>query len=211
MSTTTTRLARRAATATAAVLTALTLAACGGNGDNGDNGNGGSSDANADTDAHNAADVTFAQAMIPHHQQAIEMAELALDQASSEDVQALAEEISAAQAPEIATLTEWLEAWGEEVPAGNTEDHAGHAGHDMPAMNGMLSADQMAELADASGTDFDTAFLELMIEHHEGAVEMARDEQADGSYEPATSMAEDIVTTQSAEIERMNELLPTAR
>ncbi|WP_059008319.1 DUF305 domain-containing protein [Streptomyces specialis] len=163
-------------------LAALTLAACGG----------------GDTDGttHNAADVTFAQAMIPHHQQAVEMAELALDRASSEDVRALAEQIRAAQAPEIATLTDWLDTWDEDTAPAATEDHAGHT---MPGLG---------ELNDATGPAFDTAFLELMIEHHRGAVEMARTERTEGAYEPATSMAESIITSQTAEIDRMTTLLP---
>ncbi|WP_326597724.1 DUF305 domain-containing protein [Streptomyces sp. NBC_01803] len=184
--------------------TALALSACGG--DNGDNGGGGGSGGD-NGDEHNAADVTFAQAMIPHHQQAVEMAELALDQASSEEVRALAEEIRAAQAPEIDTLTDWLDTWGEEAPAA-AMDHSGHADHDMPGTDGMDGMDGMAELANASGPAFDAAFLELMIEHHQGAIEMARAERTEGSYEPATALAEAIVTSQSTEIERMAELLP---
>ncbi|MEU1892348.1 DUF305 domain-containing protein [Streptomyces pristinaespiralis] len=107
-----------------------------------------------------------------------------------------------AQDPEIRTLSGWLDSWGEDVPE---EDEGGeHAGH---AMSGMMTPEEMAELEKASGEAFDTAFLEMMIKHHEGAVEMARTEQADGSYRPAKDMAGDIVTSQSAEITRMNELL----
>ncbi|MDT0344424.1 DUF305 domain-containing protein [Streptomyces litchfieldiae] len=200
------RFHRSAVAAAGAVTAALLLAACGGDDDSAEHaGHGG------DTTApeHNEADVSFAQGMIPHHQQAVEMADLARERAGSEEVRALAEQIRAAQDPEIETLTGWLEEWGEEVP-GAGMDHSGHGsgeageGHEMA---GMMSEAEMAELANASGAAFDTAFLEMMVEHHRGAVEMAEAERADGAYEPALDMAEDITTSQTAEIDQMNQLL----
>ncbi|MFD5316711.1 DUF305 domain-containing protein [Streptomyces sp. NPDC127098] len=151
----------------------------------------------------NDADVAFAQGMIPHHRQAVEMAELAASRAESPEVVELAEAIEAAQAPEIATLTEWLTAWGEDVPA-EDEDHSGHD------MAGMMSPDDMSSLEQSDGAEFDAAFLRMMIEHHEGAVEMAETEQSGGAYQPALDMAADIVATQSDEIARMNELIDAA-
>ncbi|RBM22989.1 DUF305 domain-containing protein [Streptomyces sp. PT12] len=199
------RLAAVAASATAA---ALLLTGCGG--DDGDQGHGehgqdrptpdAASSAPASNGEHNAADVAFAQGMIPHHRQAVDMAELAPEQGASDEVLALAERIRAAQDPEIETLSGWLAAWGEQVP-GEGMDHTGHD------MGGMMSAQEMAELENASGAAFDAAFLEMMVEHHEGAVEMATDELADGSYPPALDLAEDIVASQSAEIEEMNGML----
>ncbi|GGT24085.1 lipoprotein [Streptomyces kurssanovii] len=200
---------RRAAAVAAAATAAVLLAACGG-GDDSSSGHGGhapsapgtAASASARDGEHNAADVAFAQGMIPHHRQAVEMADLAATRAGSADVKALAAEIKKAQDPEIKTLSGWLTSWGEDVPK---EDESGeHAGH---SMSGMMTPQEMAELEKASGEAFDTAFLEMMVKHHEGAVDMARTEQADGSYRAAKDMAGDIVTSQSAEITRMNELL----
>ncbi|MFP8958971.1 DUF305 domain-containing protein [Streptomyces nanhaiensis] len=197
---------RRTAAAAAAAAAALVLAACGAS-DNGSAGSDGgasqspAASASASQGEHNAADVAFAQGMIPHHRQAIEMADLAPSRAQSAEVKKLAEEIKKAQDPEIKTLTSWLESWGEEVPAEGAMDHSAHG------MDGMMTPEQMEELEKASGKAFDTAFLEMMIEHHEGAVAMAKTEQADGAYPPAKDMAEDIITSQSAEIAQMNKLL----
>jgi uncharacterized protein (DUF305 family) len=188
-----------AALAAAALFTA---AACGN--DNGySTGDGYGPDPSAE---HNAADVTFAQQMIPHHEQAIVMAELAESRAESRDVRSLATAIEAAQGPEIAIMTGWLESWGEDVPdsimGGN--DHGAMDHGDMP---GMMSEEQMATLEDASGAEFDELFLRMMIEHHEGAIEMAQIEQADGAYPAAIAMAEEIEATQAEEIELMEGLL----
>ncbi|MEJ1202723.1 MULTISPECIES: DUF305 domain-containing protein [unclassified Streptomyces] len=205
-------LVRRTAVVAAAGATALVLAACGGDGD-GDNsaGHGGhdattSSSAPASTSAsqqgqHNAADVAFAKGMIPHHRQAIEMADIAPSRAQSAEVKKLAADIKKAQDPEIKTLSGWLTSWGEEVPAAGAMDHSMHD------MGGMMTAEEMTELENASGKAFDTAFMEMMIKHHEGAVEMARTEQADGTYGPARKMAGEIIEAQSTEIEQMNDLL----
>lgn len=140
--------------------------------------------------------------MVPHHRQAVEMAGLAATRGSSAEVKALAAEIAKAQDPEIRTLSGWLTAWGEQVPA----EGAGHAGHDM---SGMMTGEEMEQLGAASGPAFDSAFLRLMVEHHQGAVAMAKAEQAKGSYPAAKAMADAIVTSQGAEIARMNALLGT--
>ena len=155
---------------------------------------------------HSEADVMFAQMMMPHHEQAIEMSDiiLAKDGVPAE-VTTLAEEIKAAQGPEIAQLTEWLEQWGEPVmPA---DEHGGHGGHDMSEMEGMLSEEELQELSDAPGPEAATLFLEQMIAHHEGAVAMAEEEVANGSYQPAIDMAQTIIETQQAEIDEMKKLL----
>jgi uncharacterized protein (DUF305 family) len=183
-------------TLTAALLAAslLTLTACG---------NDDETDAGAN---HNDADVTFAQQMIPHHRQAIEMAELAETRASSAEVKNLAADIKGAQDPEIDTMTGWLESWGEDVPGGEMSgmDHGDMSMDDMP---GMMSEEEMADLEAASGADFDQMFLAMMIEHHEGAIDMAKSEQEDGEYADAIALAEDIEEAQTAEIATMNELL----
>ncbi|NLD84539.1 MAG: DUF305 domain-containing protein [Actinomycetales bacterium] len=155
---------------------------------------------------HSEADVMFAQMMMPHHEQAIEMSDiiLAKDGVPAE-VTTLAEEIKAAQGPEIAQLTEWLEQWGE--PVTPADEHGGHGGHDMSEMEGMLSEEELQELSDAPGPEAATLFLEQMIAHHEGAVAMAEDEVANGSYQPAIDMAQTIIETQQAEIDEMKKLL----
>ncbi|MFC8421906.1 DUF305 domain-containing protein [Streptomyces sp. NPDC057236] len=204
-------LVRRTAAVAAAGAAALVLAACGGNGDGdspaGHNGHNATTSSSAPASAsasqgqHNAADVAFAKGMIPHHRQAVEMADLAPDRAQSADVKKLAADIKKAQDPEIKTLSGWLTSWGEEVPAEGAMDHSMHD------MGGMMTAEEMTELENTSGKAFDTAFMQMMIKHHEGAVEMAKTEQADGTYGPATKMAGEIISSQSAEIEQMNGLL----
>lgn len=177
----------------------LTLTACGDDPDSDTQG--------ADsTSAFNEADVTFAQQMIPHHEQAVEMAQMAQGRAESEDVLSLAEGIEAAQGPEIETLTGWLETWGEDVPASGM-DH-GDMGHGSPdAMPGMMDEGQMNELMAASGADWDRMFLEMMIEHHEGAIEMAKVEVEQGENPDAVALAEKIISDQQAEITQMKDLL----
>lgn len=151
-------------------------------------------------DDHNTADVTFATDMIPHHRQAVEMAELAESRSSNPEVLDLAAGIRDAQDPEIATMSGWLEEWGEPVPAEMD-------GMDDGGMPGMMSEEQLAELEAATGTTFDEQFLEMMIDHHTGAVQMAQTEQADGQYADAIDLAEQIEEGQTAEIATMQELL----
>ncbi|MGW5205861.1 DUF305 domain-containing protein [Streptomyces griseoincarnatus] len=211
-------LVRRTAVVAASGVTALVLAGCGGSGDDtGSAGHGGhqatdsasaAPSASASQGQHNAADVAFAKGMIPHHRQAVEMADLAPDRARSAEVKKLAAEIKKAQAPEIEKLSGWLTSWGETVPAEGAMDHSMHGGVDgTGSMDGMMSAEEMTALEDASGRAFDTAFMEMMIKHHEGAVEMAKTEQSDGAHTPARKMAADIIASQSAEIEQMRKLL----
>ncbi|MEV5434536.1 DUF305 domain-containing protein [Streptomyces sp. NPDC052682] len=214
-------LTRRAALVAVTAAAGLVLAACGGDGDSGGSGHGATSSpsatsspgagagagaaasADASAGAHNAQDVSFAQGMIPHHRQALEMARLADGRASSGKVKDLAARIEKAQDPEIRTMTGWLKAWGEDVPEPSSGmDHSAHAG-----MPGMMGGQDMAMLEKASGEAFDTMFLTMMVEHHEGAVEMATTEQDKGRYGPAKAMADDIVTAQTAEIAEMKKLL----
>ncbi len=167
----------------------LALTGCGNDGD-------GSQSA----DQFNDADVTFAQQMIPHHQQAIMMAQLARERATSPDVKSLAANIEQAQDPEIQTMTDWLNAWGEELP----EDMSMDMSTDMP---GMMSEEEMVEMEAASGAAFDQMFLTMMIEHHEGAVEMAQTQQAEGENPDAITLAEKIEADQTTEIATMKNLL----
>ena len=141
-----------------------------------------------------------------HHQQAIEMADLAESRAESQEVKDLATDIEAAQGPEIETLTGWLESWGEDVPDEGMSgmDHGDMSSDDM---GGMMTEDEMADLESASGAEFDQMFLTMMIEHHEGAIEMAKTEQSEGEFPEAVDMAKEIETTQAEEIQTMQDLL----
>ena len=184
----------------------LTLTACGT-----EDTSAGSGSASGSASAEfNDADVEFAQSMIPHHQQAVEMAQLAEDRASSPEVKQLAADIEAAQGPEIETMTAWLEEWGEEVPAsgGGHGDMEGMEDMDDTSdMPGMMSEDEMGDLESAEGDEWDEMFLTMMIEHHEGAIEMARTEQSEGQNPDAVALAEKIEADQTAEIETMEGLL----
>lgn len=154
--------------------------------------------------AHNDADVRFAQMMIVHHRDAIEMAEMAPARTTDRDVQVLAADIAAAQGPEIDLLVGWLEDWGAEIP----DEHAGMAPMEHgDVMPGAMSDAQMAQLEAAKGAQFDTAFLTMMIDHHQGAIEMAQEELAAGADPAALELADAIVTDQSAQIAEMERML----
>lgn len=180
----------------------LTLTACGGGSPD--------SPSTSTSTPHNEQDVAFAQDMIPHHAQAVEMADLAADRSESKEVMDLAADISAAQGPEIDTMTSWLESWGEDVPE-TSDDMGGMSGMDMGddsgGMPGMMSSEDMDALASASGAEFDRMFLTMMVAHHEGAISMAQTEQAEGEFPDAITLAETIEETQSSEITTMRELL----
>jgi uncharacterized protein (DUF305 family) len=202
-------LTRRAALTATAVTAVLVLAGCGNDSGSTTSGHDGhssaSSSANADaaTGAHNAQDVSFAQGMIPHHQQALQMAKLAAGRASSAKVKDLASRIEKAQDPEIRTMNGWLKSWGKDMSS--SMPGMGHSsGSGMP---GMMDSKDMGHLEKMSGTGFDTMFLTMMIDHHKGAVAMATAEKNKGEYGPATSMANDIAQAQTAEITEMNQLL----
>ncbi|MER6443978.1 DUF305 domain-containing protein [Streptomyces venezuelae] len=197
-------LLRRSAGPTVAASAAFVLAACG-NGNDASTGQNGheavtpSASAPASQGQHNAADVAFAKGMIPHHRQGIEMAGLASSRAQSAEVKKLAADTKTAQGSQITTLTALLPTWGEQVPA-----EGDHSGHDMA---GTMSPQEMEKLKNSSGAAFDTAFMELMIKHHQGAVEMAKTEKAQGVSPDAKTAADAIVASHSAEIEQMNKLL----
>lgn len=182
------------------LLAGLTLSACS---DNGDSENA-SSQASSE---FNDADVSFAQQMIPHHQQAIEMSQLVDGRSNGAEVTDLAAKIEAAQGPEIETLTGWLEDWDQDVPSGEMDHGDMGDGSGDDAMSGMMTEDQMVELENSTGPKFDRLFLELMIQHHEGAVEMAQTEIDNGKNEDAVAMAKKIVSDQEAEIAQMQKIL----
>ncbi len=157
----------------------------------------------------NDADVTFVQGMIPHHEQAIEMAELASSRAESPEVKDLAARIEDAQGPEIAQMRRWLEEWDEpETPkAGDDMGGGMDDGMDDGGGAGMMTAEDMDELRSAQGAEFDKMFLTSMVAHHKGAVEMAKTERKDGENADAKKLAGDIIETQEAEIDEMTGLL----
>ena len=151
----------------------------------------------------NDADVTFAQMMIVHHRQAVDMATLADGRAGEAKVKDLTAKIKAAQDPEIATMTGWLTTWGQPTAAPDGGGHGtGHA--DMP---GMMSDADMAKLKAATGGAFDKQFLTMMIAHHQGAVTMSKEQLRKGSHPETKTLAQKIITDQQSEIAEMSTLL----
>lgn len=194
-------------TGAASVATAALAAGCGGNGDDmGGMNHGGASSPNATATSNgtfNDADVQFAQMMVPHHQQAVEMATLAEIRASDPEIKQLAAQIKAAQDPEIKTMTGWLTAWGQSTAAPE-------GGHNMPGMTsmpGMMSDDDMAKLEAAKGTEFDRMFAQMMVAHHNGAIQMAKDEQNNGANLEARALAATIEKTQMDEVAKLQAIL----
>lgn len=184
---------------------ALLLTACGS-----DSSTSSATAADSTSGDFNDADVTFAQGMIPHHEQAVEMAALALapTAGASPEIQALATAIQGAQAPEIALMTTWLQTWGRPLDMPGMEGMDDMAGMDgMDGMDGMMSTEDMASLATLTGTEFDTAWAQMMIEHHQGAIAQAETLKAAGSNADVLLLADQIITAQQAEIDQMQALL----
>ncbi|MEU3692200.1 DUF305 domain-containing protein [Streptomyces narbonensis] len=215
--------AKKFALAGAAIATALLLAACGTEDDgmSGMDHGGKSTTASATASAtpsatatasasaeaaapgaFNDADVMFAQMMIPHHEQALEMAKLADGRAQDPEVKKLVAAIERAQDPEIRKMKAWLKGWGKPESAG-----AGHGSGSGHGMAGMMSEQDMKDLAAVKGEAFDRKFAELMIAHHDGAVAMAEDERKNGRNASAKNLADDVVRTQSTEIAELRKIL----
>jgi uncharacterized protein (DUF305 family) len=161
-------------------------------------------DATLPASRHNGADVEFVQMMIPHHAQALEMGELARTRAGDRGVQAMAQRIADAQGAEIVGMSAWLERHGVEAPTAEDLQHQAHHGGTMP---GMLTPAQMDRLAAADGRRFDELFLRYMIQHHQGAVDMAGTVMDDGRDIVVGELAADIAAGQNAEINRMRTML----
>jgi uncharacterized protein (DUF305 family) len=150
---------------------------------------------------YNADDVAFATNMIPHHQQAVDLSALVPDRSTNAELVALAQQISAAQQPEINVMKVFLVQWNE-----NPDTNSGHAGHG-DTMAGMVDAATMTKLQSLNGAEFDKLWLESMISHHQGAIEMAKAEIANGDNVDAKALAKNIVTAQEAEIGQMKQML----
>lgn len=178
---------------------AVVLTGCSGGSDTNDTDAGSSASQSAE---FNDADVAFAQGMIVHHEGALEMAQMADGRAQNPQVLDLADRIEAAQDPEIKTMTGWLEDWDQPTSADESGGMDMEGGMDMGGMNMDMSG-----LEAASGAEFDRMWLEMMTEHHRGAVDMAETEIADGQDADAIALAEQIVESQSAEIDEMETLL----
>ncbi|KAA6434902.1 DUF305 domain-containing protein [Agrococcus sediminis] len=160
---------------------------------------GASTSAEASAD-FNSADEMFVTMMIPHHEQAVEMADVVLDKNGVDPrVLDLAQQIKDAQGPEIETMRGWLEAWGIEYE----DSSMGGMDHG----DGMMTDDDMRQLEDAEGAEASRLFLEQMVVHHEGAVEMAEVEVETGQNAEAVALAEQVIEDQTSEIETMQELL----
>ncbi|MCP2291079.1 DUF305 domain-containing protein [Nocardia amikacinitolerans] len=153
----------------------------------------------ARTDFNNA-DVAFLQMMYPHHAQAVEMAKLVPSHTENPQLRALAAEVEKAQAPEMEQISTLLQSFGKPAPTSG----GGHGGHGMP---GMMSGEQMTALQAASGPAFDEMWLEMMIQHHTGAIEMAKTELADGVNPDAQALARAVIAAQEAEITTMRAML----
>ena len=176
-----------------ALVTAALLTACGGE-----------DTAVGSDDRHNDTDVAFAQGMIPHHAQAIEMSDLLLAKDGlNPQVAKLAARIKAEQGPEIETMTGWLQGWDEDVPPTTGMESM----DDMSSMDGMMTEQDMGDLEAAPADEASRLFLQQMTEHHSGAIGMAAQETEGGTYPDAIALAEGIIQTQQAEITAMNDLL----
>jgi uncharacterized protein (DUF305 family) len=154
---------------------------------------------------HNAADVAFAQEMIPHHRQAVDMAAMVPSRSTNPDVRVMATHISWDQQAEILTMTGLLAKWGEPV----TADHGTMPMPGMSAMPmpGMVDGATLDQIRSSSGSAFDELWLTSMIDHHQGAVTMAHTEIAHGQSQDAIKLAKMIITAQQREIAQMNNLV----
>lgn len=201
------RLPRTATATLTTLVVAVVLTACGG------------ADSAAEPAANadfNTSDVTFAQEMIPHHLQAVQMASLAATRTKNPKIRSLAAAIAAGQQPEIGPMQNWLKNWDAPLMAGMpgmdfSQMSPEQLAETMPdAMPGMASGSDIEKLSAAKGTRFDRLFLTLMLKHHRGAVQMAQMERSDGKAPEAIALAEDIETAQAAEITRMQKLQKSA-
>ena len=197
---------RRALLGSVAIATLALSAACGGDDmagmDHGAGTTAGASSAPASSATFNDADVQFAQMMIVHHQEALDMAAMAETKATDPEVKKIAGEIKNAQDPEIKTMTGWLTSWGQP-----TSMPSGHNMEGMSSMPGSMSEEDMTKLEAATGAEFDREFTRMMIEHHKGAIEMAQQQQTAGTNPDAKALAATIEKAQTAEVATLQKIL----
>ncbi len=152
---------------------------------------------------HNAADVSFASDMVPHHSEAVQMATMALQQGSNAQLKQLATAIKGGQDPEINTMDGWLAGWGAPVPAaGSMTGMGGNA-----SMPGMMTGAENQQLSSANGAAFDRLWVTLMTKHHKGALTMAQTELRGGQNTDAKALATKIIGDQTKEIATMAALM----
>ncbi|MFJ4652503.1 DUF305 domain-containing protein [Nocardia sp. NPDC088792] len=157
----------------------------------------GCSSSKSDSPTYNDADVSFLQMMYPHHAQAVDMAKMVPSRSRNQELITLAKSVENAQAPEMQQIAKLLESFGKPAPSA-TMDHA---------MAGIMTQDQMTKLASLSGPDFDKMWMQMMIEHHQGAIDMSNTESKNGTNADAKALAQSIVTAQQGEIDQMNKML----
>ena len=153
----------------------------------------------AENAAFNEADLNFVEQMIPHHEQAVQISQLAENRAEDEEVRTIASDIAFIQAIELEELQGWLIEWGFDGAEHSHEDHADAAG--------MLSADEVQQLEASSGSEFDALFTQLMIQHHEGAIAAARELLETGKSEDIRFFAQSLIESQGAELEQLRFIL----
>ncbi len=163
------------------------------NNSSGHMGHGSSSSSNAN---YTGDDIMFLQMMIPHHQQAIDISNIALKSSKNVELLALADTIIEDQTAEIVQMTSWLKEAGASMDMG----------HSMSGMGGMLDEAELSALAVAKGKEFDALWLKGMIEHHDGAIDMSS-MIADASNPEIKAFGENVIEDQSAQIDQMNAML----
>ncbi len=157
---------------------------------------------------HNQADVTFAQQMIPHHQQAIQMSDVILaKQEIDPRVVDTANQIKVAQGPENEQMQGWLTQWGQRTPHSGSTTPSGSSMPSGPKMPGMMSDQEMTALQNSEGVEASKLFLTMMIHHHQGAITMAQTEQKSGQNAPALALAKSIITNQQQQIDTLQNIL----
>ena len=196
-----TRTSTRFAAGLAAAAAIFALSACSTATDTKDKAAASSSAAAEQGTAHNSDDVMFAQMMIPHHEQAVELSAMAPQHTNNTELIKLSGEVLKQQQPEINTMKADLIEWGV-----NPDDPTARGGH----MTGMVDEATLAKLKTLQGAEFDKLWLQSMISHHEGAIEMAKSEIANGKNPDIKALADAIVSGQQTQIDQMKKMLTAA-
>ncbi len=171
-----------------ALIAAMALAACS------------SSSTQDKASSHNRADVVFATHMIPHHQQGADLSAMVPAHSTNADLTKLAASIASTQMSEIKSLANLVTQW-------STQSDADTRGPADTAMTGMVSQATMTKLGTLTGPDFDKLWLQSMISHHQGAIEMAKTEASGGNNPDAIAMANKMASAQQAEVDQMTKML----